>query len=205
MTPLRQHMLEDMRLRNFSPHTQESYLLQITQFARYFAKSPEVLGPAEIRTYQLYQATEKKLAPRSIQITASALRFLYKVTLKKPWVIEDLPTPRKPQTLPVVLSQEEVTHFLESVHTLKQRTILTVCYAAGLRIAEVTHLKITDIDSQRMVIRVEQGKGHKDRYVMLSPALLALLRTYWKAQRPRDEFAELLGAQTLSSVLSHIE
>jgi site-specific recombinase XerD len=179
-------MLEDMRLRHFSPHTQESYLLQITQFARYFAKSPEVLGPAEIRTYQLYQATEKKLAPRSIQITASALRFLYKVTLKKPWVIEDLPTPRKPQTLPVVLSQEEVTHFLESVHTLKQRTILTVCYAAGLRIAEVTHLKITDIDSQRMVIRVDQGKGRKDRYVMLSPALLALLRTYWKAERPRD-------------------
>ena len=176
MTPLRQRMLEDMRLRNFSPHTQDSYLLQITQFARYFAKSPEVLGPAEIRTYQLYPATEKKLAPRSIQITASVLRFLYKVTLKKPWVIEDLPTPRKPQTLPVVLSQEEVTHFLECVHTLKQRTILTVCYAAGLRIAEVTHLKITDIDSQRMVIRVDQGKGRKDRYVMLSPALLALLR-----------------------------
>jgi site-specific recombinase XerD len=179
-------MLEDMRLRNFSSHTQESYLLQITQFARYFAKSPEALGPEEIRTYQLYQATEKKLAPRSIQITASALRFLYKVTLKKPWMIEDLPTPRKPQTLPVVLSQEEVTRFLESVHTLKQRTILTVCYAAGLRIAEVTHLKITDIDSQRMVIRVDQGKGRKDRYVMLSPALLALLRTYWKVQRPRE-------------------
>src|SRR5258705_676406 len=104
MTPLRQRMLEDMRLRNFSPHTQESYLLQITQFARYFAKSPEVLGPEELRTYQLYLATEKKLAPRSIQIAASALRFLYKVTLKRPWDVEDLPTPKKPQTLPALLS-----------------------------------------------------------------------------------------------------
>jgi len=165
MTPLRQRMLEDMRLRNFSPHTQESYLLQISLFARYFAKSPEVLGPEEIRTYQLYLATEKKVAPRSIQITASALRFLYRVTLKKPWVVEDLPTPKKPQTLPVVLSQEEVTHFLESSRPLKQRTILMICYAAGLRIAEATHLKITDIDSQHMVIRVDQGKGRKDRYV----------------------------------------
>jgi site-specific recombinase XerD len=186
MTPLRQRMLDDMRLRHFSPHTQDSYLLQISQFARYFARSPEVLGPEEIRTYQLYLATEKKLAPRSIQITASALRFLYKVTLKKPWDVEDLPTPKKPQTLPVVLSHDEVTHFLEAVRTLKQRTILTVCYAAGLRIAEATHLKITDIDSQRMVIRVDQGKGRKDRYVMLSPALLTLLRTYWKVERPRD-------------------
>lgn len=185
MTPLRQRMLEDMRLRQFSPHTQESYLLQVTQFARYFAKSPEVLGPEEIRTYQLYLTTEKKLAPSSLHITASALRFLYKVTLKKPWEVAELPTPKKPQTLPVVLSREEVLHFLESVRTLKQRTILTVCYAAGLRIAEATHLKITDIDSQRMVIRVEQGKGRKDRYVMLSPALLTLLRTYWKAERSR--------------------
>jgi integrase/recombinase XerD len=186
MTPLRQRMLEDMRLRNFSPHTQTSYLLQIAQFARYFAKSPEVLGPDEIRTYQLYLTTEKKLAPGSLQITASALRFLYKVTLKRPWDVEDLPSPKKLQTLPIVLSHEEVTHFLEAVRTVKQRTILTVCYAAGLRIAEATHLKITDIDSQRMVIRVDQGKGRKDRYVMLSPALLTLLRAYWKAERPRD-------------------
>jgi site-specific recombinase XerD len=178
-------MLEDMQLRQFSPHTQASYLLQITQFARYFAQSPEVLGPDEIRTYQLYLATEKKLAPSSRNTAASALRFLYAVTLKKPWEVADLPRPKKSQTLPVVLSREEVVQFLESVRTLKQRTILTVCYAAGLRIAEATHLKITDIDSQRMVIRVEQGKGRKDRYVMLSPALLTLLRTYWKAERPR--------------------
>src|SRR5215510_6669598 len=102
-------MLEDMRLRQFSPHTQESYLLQVTQFARYFAKSPEVPGPDEIRTYQLYLATEKQLAPPSLHVTASTLRFLYKVTLKKPWDVTDLPTPKKPQTLPVILSREEVT------------------------------------------------------------------------------------------------
>jgi site-specific recombinase XerD len=178
-------MLDDMRLRNFSPHTQEAYLLQVSQFARYFAKSPELLGPEEPRTYQLHLLTEKKLAPSSLHVAASALRFLYRVTLKKPWEVEELPWPKKPQTLPVVLSQAEVTRFLESVRSLKQRAILTVCYAAGLRIGEVLHLKPIDIDSQRMVIRVDQGKGRKDRYVMLSPALLALLRTYWKTVRPR--------------------
>lgn len=200
MTPLRQRMLDDMRLRNFSPHTQDSYLLQISQFARYFAKSPTVLDPDEIRTYQLYLATEKKLAPSSIHITASALRFLYKVTLKRPWDVEDLPSPKKPQTLPVILSHDEVTHFLESIRPLKLCTALTVCYAAGLRVSEATHLKIADIDSQRMVIRVDQGKGRKDRYVMLSPALLALLHTYWKAERPEDWlFPGHLPGQPLTS------
>jgi site-specific recombinase XerD len=186
MTPLRQRMLDDMRIRNLSPHTQDSYLQQISLFARHFAQSPEGLGPEEIRTYQIYLTTEKKLAPSSILTAVAALRFLYKVTLKQPWAIVEIPAPKKPQTLPVVLSREEVAQFLEAICHLRHRAMLTLCYAAGLRISEVTHLKVTDIDSQRMVPRVAQGKGRKDRYVMLSPRVLTLLRTYWKTARPTD-------------------
>jgi len=186
MTPLRQRMLDDMRVRNLSPHTQNSYLQQISLFARHFGQSPERLGPEEIRTYQIYLTIEKKLAPSSILIAVAALRFLYKVTLKQPWAIAEIPTPKKPQTLPVVLSREEVAQFLESIRHLRHQAMLTLCYAAGLRISEVTHLKVADIDSQRMVLRVDQGKGHKDRYVMLSPRVLTLLRTYWKTVRPTD-------------------
>jgi integrase len=114
------------------------------------------------------------------------LRFLYNVSLKKDWVFEDvIPAPKKPQKLPVVLSPEEVLHFLGCVGNTKQRAILTTCYAAGLRISEALHLKPTDIDRQRMVIRVDQGKGQKDRYVMLSPKLLETLRGYWRTVRPR--------------------
>ena len=161
MTPLRQRMLDDMRIRNFSPHTQESYLQQISLFARHFGQSPEQLGAEEIRTYQLYLTTEKKLAPSSISTAVAALRFLYKITLKQPWAIPEIPLPKKPQTLPIVLSREEVAQFLDSIQHLRHRAMLTLCYAAGLRIAEVVHLKVTDIDSQRMVIRVAQGKGRK--------------------------------------------
>jgi integrase/recombinase XerD len=130
---------------------------------------------------------ERKLAPSSILIAVSALRFVYKVSLHKDWSFEDMiPAPKKPQKLPVVLSPEEVLHFLDSVGSTKHRAILTTCYAAGLRISEAVHLKPTDIDSQRMVIRVEQGKGQKDRYVMLSPKLLETLRSYWRAVHPKD-------------------
>jgi integrase/recombinase XerD len=186
MTPLRQRMREDMQVRNLSPHTQTSYAQQVSLFARHFDKSPEELGPEDIRTYQVYLTNEKKLSPASILIAVSALRFLYKVSLKKDWTFEDvIPAPTKPQKLPVVLSPEEVRHFLECVGSTKHRAILTTCYAAGLRISEAVHLKPTDIDSQRMVIRVDQGKGQKDRYVMLSPKLLETLRNYWRAVRPR--------------------
>ena len=129
---------------------------------------------------------EKKLAPGSVLIAVAALRFLYKVSLKKNWSFEDvIPAPKKPQKLPVVLSPEEVLHFLNCVGSTKHRAILTTCYAAGLRISEAICLKPTDIDRQRMVIRVEQGKGQKDRYVMLSPKLLETLRNYWRAMRPK--------------------
>ncbi len=185
MTVLRQRMLEEMQIRNFSENTQESYLMQVSLFARHFRRSPEGLGPVNIRTYQLYLTNEKKLAPGSIHIATSALRFLYAVTLKRPWDVEEvLPLPKAPQTLPVILSPEEVLHFLGSVPRLKGRTVLTVCYAAGLRISEAIALKPTDIDSKRMTVRVEQGKGQKDRYVMLSERLLVILRDWYRAARP---------------------
>jgi integrase/recombinase XerD len=189
MTSLRQRMTEDMQVRNLALNTQSSYVQQISQFARYFNKSPEQLGPEDIRAYQVYLTKERKLAPGSVLIAVAALRFLYKISLKKDWSLEDvIPAPKKPQTLPVVLSPEEVLHFLGSVASTKHRAILTTCYAAGLRVSEVVHLKPTDIDSQRMVIRVEQGKGQKDRYVMLSPKLLETLRTYWRTVRPQGEW-----------------
>src|SRR5581483_8153111 len=132
MTPLRQRMVEDMQIRNFSENTQESYLQQVSQFARHFRRSPEGLGPANIRDYQLYLTNDRKLAPGSILIATAALRFLYIVTMKRPWDVEEvLPMPKKPEKLPVILSPEEVQHFLSCVPRRKGRTVLTVCYAAG--------------------------------------------------------------------------
>jgi len=181
MTPLRQRMTEDMQVRNLALNTQMSYLQQVSLFARHFNKSPEQLGPEDIRAYQVFLTNEKKLAPGSVLIAVSALRFLYKVSLKE----DAIPAPKKPQKLPIVLSPEEVLHFLGSVGSTMHRAILTTCYAAGLRISEAVRLKPAHIDSQRMVIRVEQGKGQKDRYVMLSPKLLETLRSYWRAVRPK--------------------
>jgi integrase/recombinase XerD len=187
MTPLRKRMIEDMQVRNLSPNTQESYLQQVSLFARHFGKSPHLLGPEEIRSYQLYLTNEKKLATSSIHIATAALRFLYKVTLKEDWILaEVIPLPRKPQKLPVVLSPEEVRHFLACVRLWKHRVILTTCYAAGLRISEAVRLKPNAIDSRRMVIVIVCGKGGKDRYVMLSATLLEILRSYWKATRPTE-------------------
>src|SRR6266536_6005622 len=186
MTPLRQRMIEDMQVRNLSPDTQSTYVLQVSLFARHFGKTPETLGPEEIRSYQVYLTNEKKLAPGSILIAVAALRFLYRVTLHKDWSLEDIiPAPKKPQKLPIVLSPEEVRHFLGCVASPKHRTILTTCYAAGLRISEAVRLRPTEIDSQRMVIRVEQGKGQRDRYVMLSPRLLETLRSWWRLEKPK--------------------
>ncbi len=180
-------MLEDMQIRNLSPNTQASYVLQVSLFARHFGQSPLELSTDDIRAYQVYLMNERKLAPQSVTIAVSAIPFLYKVTLQKNWIIEEvIPTCRKPQKLPTILSPEEVLHLLACVPSTKQRAILTTCYAAGLRISEAVHLKPSAIDSQRMVIRVELGKGQKDRYVMLSPKLLETLRAYWRAVRPQE-------------------
>ena len=184
MTPLRQRMLEDMGIRNLSANTQLSYLQQVSSYAKHFHRSPEVLGPDDIRAYQVHLTTDRKLSAASIGIATSALRFLYKVTLKQNWAPDEIPMPKKPFKLPVVLSPEEVMHFLDCIDSTKYKTILMTAYAAGLRVSEATHLKVTDIDSQRMVLRVDQGKGNKDRYVMLSPRLLESLRAYWKLERP---------------------
>ena len=186
MTPLRQRFIEDMMVRNLAPTTQATYIQQVSMFARHFNQSPEALGPEEIRSYQVYLATEKQLAPSSIGPAVASLRFLYNVTLQKHWALDEvIPMPKMPATLPVVLSPEEVLQFLECVEQLQHRTILTTCYAAGLRISEAVHLKPTHIDSQRMVLRVEQGKGRRDRYVMLSARLLESLRHWWRTERPQ--------------------
>jgi integrase/recombinase XerD len=186
MTSLRQRFIEDMQIRNLAVNTQFFYVQQVSRFARHFNKSPVLLGPEQIRAYQLYLTNERKLAPASILVTISALRFLYKVTLKKSWTFEDIiPAPKKPQTLPVVLSPEEVSRFLDCVESRKHRAILTTCYGAGLRVSESVALTPSAIDSKRMVLRVEQGKGMKDRYVMLSPKLLEILREWWRVERPQ--------------------
>jgi integrase/recombinase XerD len=184
MTPLRRRMSEDMQVRGLSAGTQRCYLEKVAQFANHFQRSPEELGPEEIRAYQLHLLHHRKLSRASLCLASAALRFLYTVTLKRQWAPVDIPLPRRALELPVILSREEVSGFFEAVGNLKQRLILMVAYAGGLRISEVVHLKIGDIDSQRMVLRVEQGKGAKDRYVMLSPPLLEWLRIYWKIARP---------------------
>jgi len=185
MTPLRQRMSEDLRLRNFAPLTQRRYLDAVAKFAQYFGRSPDQLGPEHIRTYQLHLLSQQ-MSYSSLRIVVSALRFFYHVTLDREWAIEEIPYPRQPRTLPVILSLAEVAQFLSAITNLKHRAALMTAYAAGLRVSEVVNLKVTDIDSQRMVIRVQQGKGRKDRYVMLSPQLLLVLRSYWRAVRPKD-------------------
>jgi integrase/recombinase XerD len=188
MTSLRRRMIEDMQVRNLSPHTQNSYVQQVSLFARHFTKSPEVLGPEEIRSYQLYLTNEKKLAASSILTAIAALRFLYKVTLHKDWSLEEIiPTPKKPQKLPIVLSPEEVLQFLSCVESVKHRTILAICYAAGLRISEAIRLKVADIDSQRMVIRVEQGKGQKCVAKHFWPYVSVKFMLRWLRRCPASE------------------
>lgn len=184
MSPLRQRMIEDMQVRHLAPKTQSSYVQQVAAFARHFNQSPEGLGLDDIRSYQVY-LIHKKLSASSLTVATAALRFLYRITLKKPWSIEEIPLPKVPQRLPEILSAQEVARLLDCVTDAKHRTILTTAYATGLRISELCHLRVADVDSQRMVLRVEQGKGQKDRYVMLSPRLLEQLRAYWRRYRPK--------------------
>jgi len=178
-------MTEDLKVRNRSPRTIKTYIGHVAKFARHFGKSPALLGPEELRQYQVYLVQERKVSWSHFNQAVCALRFLYRHTLGRDWAVTHIPFPRQPKKLPVVLSQTEVQRFLEAIKKLKYRALLMTAYAAGLRLSEVTHLQVADIDSQRMMIRVRQGKGQKDRYVMLSPRLLALLRSYWRSERPK--------------------
>jgi integrase/recombinase XerD len=184
MTPLRQRMLEDLRLRNYAPKTQEIYVDHVARFARHFGRSPEALGPEEIRAYQLHLMQDKKASWSSFNQAVCALRFLYRTTLKQSWAVEQIPFPKQPKRLPSVLSPEEVGTLLKAVRNRKHRLVLMTMYATGLRVSEAAGLQVSDIDSSRMVIRVREAKGRKDRLVMLSPVLLEELRRYWRWYRP---------------------
>ncbi len=184
MSPLRRRMIEDMTVRNLSPATQRSYLHAVSKFIRFFGRSPERLDLDNVRTWQVHLVSQG-ISWASLNQSVAALRFFYGVTLAQPEIPERIAYARKPRRLPVVLGADEVVRFLEAVPSLKSRTALTTAYAAGLRVSEVVTLKIADIDSGRMMIRVEQGKGRKDRYVMLSAQLLGILRGYWRLARPR--------------------
>ena len=185
MTPLRRRMIQDMQLRNFAPGTIAVYVNCVARFARHFGKSPELLGPEDVRAYLLQLIEQRRPSWSYYSQNVQALRFLYKVTLGRDWALAHIAYPKQPKRLPVVLSPDEVARFFAAIDRLKDRALLMTAYAAGLRISEVVALRVEDIDSRRMVIRVRQGKGRKDRYVMLSPRLLDLLRRYWKAARPR--------------------
>jgi site-specific recombinase XerD len=178
-------MREDLQLRNYAPETIENYLRCVAHFAQYFRTPPDRLGPEHIRQYQLYLVHEKRMSWSRVMQIVCALRFLYRTTLRQPWMIAYIPHPKRPKTLPILLSPAEVAALLQAPRRLKNRAILTTLYAAGLRVSELCHLQVTDIDSARMVLRIRQGKGQQDRYVMLAPRLLSLLRQYWQQYKPR--------------------
>jgi len=184
MSPLRRRMIEDMTIRKFAPKTQHDYLQRVKNFTAYLGRSPDTASSEDVRRYQLH-LTARGVGVPTVNQTVSTLRFFFKVTLARPDLVERTAFVREPRKLPVVLSPEEVVRLLDAAPSLKYKAALSVAYGAGLRVSEVVALKIGDIDSKRMVIRVEQGKGRKDRYVMLSLHLLELLRAWWRAARPQ--------------------
>ena len=200
MGGLRQRMIEDLRIRNYAPNTIDVYVGRVEQFAEHFGRSPQALGPAEIRAYQLFLLEHKGASWAVFNQTVCALRFVYTVSLKKKWLIEHIPFAKQEKRLPVVLSREEVERLLAVVENLKHRTILMTIYATGLRVSEVVALELSDVDSSRMLIRVRHGKGRKDRFVPLSVMLLEQLRGYWRAYRPERWLFSSTDAQRPLSV-----
>ena len=186
MTTMRQRMMEDLQIRNYAPATVRAYIRGVANFAKHFGKSPDQLGAEQIREYQLFLIKEKGVAlPTYIQII-SGLRFLYTNTLHCQVPIGRIPFPRSEEKLPIILSREEVKALWDAPKNLGHRTILSTMYAAGPRISEVTHIRISDIDSSRKVIWIRGGKGRKDRQTLLPPKLLELLRCYWRCKRSPD-------------------
>ena len=183
MTELRERMIEDLRVRNYSIHTEQAYVRYVRRFAEHFGRSPAKLGPEDVRAF-LVHLQRNGASSSTIVSAGSALRFLYKFTLGRPWDPDRIPRARKEKRAPCVLSPDEVRQLLAATANLKHRTILTTCYAAGLRVSEVASLRVENVRSKRMVIRVHRGKGKKDRYVPLSKLHLELLRQYWKTYRP---------------------
>lgn len=179
VSPLRQRMIDDMTMRRLMPKTQAGYLRAVSNFTRFFGQSPDRAGPEDLRRFQLH-LVEKGTSSTTLNATITALKFFYGVTLDRPSALKKMSPVRQEQRLPRVLSVEEVTRLLSAAGNLKHRAALSVAYGAGLRASEVTHLKMGDIDSERMILRVEQGKGRRDRYAMLSPSLLTLLRAWWR-------------------------
>ena len=184
MSPLRRRMIEDMTIRQFAPKTQHDYLQRVKNFAAFLGRSPDTASFEDVRRYQLH-LTMSGVGVPTVNQTVSTLRFFFKVTLGRSDIVNHTQFVREPRKLPVVLSPEEVGRLLDAAPGLKYKAALSVAYGAGLRVSEVAALKVSDIDSKRMVIRIEQGKGRKDRYAMLSPYLLELLRAWWKVARPQ--------------------
>jgi integrase/recombinase XerD len=185
MTPLRKRMLEELQRRNYSPQTIRSYLHSVEDFARYFGKSPDQLNEEQMREYHLHLIHDQKLATNTVVARIAALRFFFVKTLRRPYVRMDLPLPKREKQLPTVLSREEVGRLIDSASNLLHYTILLTLYATGMRRAELCNLKVADIDSQRMVIHIRQGKGKRDRDVPMTPKLLETLREYWRWMKPK--------------------
>ena len=184
MSPLRRRMIEDMTIRQFGAKTQNDYVRVVREFTRFLGRSPDTAEPEDLRRYQLHLASQGA-SPGKMNSAVSALRFFYKITLDRPMFGDRLASVPTPERLPVVLSQDEVALLLHCAPGLNYQAALSVAYGAGLRVSEIVHLKVGDIDSPRMLIRVDQGKGKKDRYVMLAPDLLELLRAWWRVRRPK--------------------
>jgi len=183
ISPLQQRMIDDMRLRHFGAKTQQSYIRAVKTFTTFLGRSPATAMAEDLRRYQLH-LTERRVGVGTINAAATALRFFFGVTLDRPDAAKALSFVYEPRKLPLVLSPEEVARFLEAAPSLKYKAAFSVAYGAGLRVSEISTLKVSDIDSKRMMLRVEQGKGGKDRHAMLSPVLLELLRDWWRIARP---------------------